>query len=116
MYSIEGEYVPYSRIIDPIASKGAVEDWLVQVEEVMLKSVKQVVEHSYQDYIKKSRDKWIIGWQGQAVLAVSKMFWTVQAEEAMKKNGLPGLQGYLEKLTTQLNETVKVVRTDINNL
>ena len=40
MYSIEGELVPYSRIIDPIASKGAVEDWLVQVEEVMIKSVK----------------------------------------------------------------------------
>jgi dynein heavy chain len=40
MYSVEGEYVPYTRVIDPIASKGQVEDWLVQVEEVMLKSVK----------------------------------------------------------------------------
>ena len=47
MYSIEGEFVPYTRVIDPIASKGAVEDWLVQVEEVMLKSVKQVIEQSY---------------------------------------------------------------------
>jgi dynein heavy chain len=40
MYSVEGELVPYTRVIDPIASKGQVEDWLVQVEEVMLKSVK----------------------------------------------------------------------------
>jgi len=40
MYSIEGEYVPFTRVIDPIASKGAVEDWLVQVEDVMIKSVK----------------------------------------------------------------------------
>jgi dynein heavy chain len=44
MYSVETEFVPYTRIIDTAASKGAVEDWLVQVEEVMLKSVKQVVE------------------------------------------------------------------------
>ena len=44
MYSVEGEFVAYTRIIDTAASKGAVEDWLVQVEEVMLKSVKQVVE------------------------------------------------------------------------
>lgn len=44
MYSIEGEYVPFTRIIDPIASKGAVEDWLVQVEDVMVKSVKQTID------------------------------------------------------------------------
>jgi dynein heavy chain len=64
MYSVEGEYVPYTRVIDPIASKGQVEDWLVQVEEVMLKSVKQVIEQSYQDYLKKAphRDKWVTCW------------------------------------------------------
>jgi len=47
MYSVEGELVPYTRVIDRIASKGQVEDWLVQVEEVMLKSVKQTIESSY---------------------------------------------------------------------
>lgn len=57
MYSSEGEQVPFTRIIDPIASKGQVEDWLCQVEEVMLKSVKDVVERSMQDYQKKDRDK-----------------------------------------------------------
>ena len=62
MYSIEGEYVPFATQIDPIASKGAVEDWLVQVEKVMVKSVKAACENSYQDYMKKSRDKWVIGW------------------------------------------------------
>lgn len=50
MYSIEGEYVPFTRVVDPIASKGAVEDWLVQVEDVMIKSVKQAIEQSYHDY------------------------------------------------------------------
>jgi dynein heavy chain len=29
MYSIEGELVQFVRVIDPIASKGKVEDWLV---------------------------------------------------------------------------------------
>lgn len=29
MYSIEGELVPYTKVIDPIASKGQVELWLV---------------------------------------------------------------------------------------
>lgn len=29
MYSVEGELVQFVRVIDPIASKGQVEDWLV---------------------------------------------------------------------------------------
>lgn len=92
MYSSEGELVPFTRIIDPGASKGQVEDWLRQVEEVMLKSVKEMIEKSLQDYSKKEREKWVISWQGQAVLAVDMIFWTSQAEEAMKKSGVAGLQ------------------------
>ncbi len=57
----------------------------------MIRSVRNVIEQSYQDYTKQSRDKWVIKWTGQAVLAVSMMFWTMQSEEAMKKNGLVGL-------------------------
>ena len=64
MYSIEGELVPYTRIIDPIASKGQVEDWLVQVEEVMLKSVKDVIEKSMNDYKVTNRAKWITSHTG----------------------------------------------------
>lgn len=76
MISGEGELVPFTRIIDPVASKGNVEDWLKQVEDVMLKSVKEVIEKALTDYMKKDRDKWVVSWQGQAVLAVSMMFWT----------------------------------------
>lgn len=62
MYSIEGELVPFTRQIDTMASKGAVEDWLRQVEEVMIKSVKKVIDDSHKDFGYKSRDKWIIFW------------------------------------------------------
>jgi dynein heavy chain len=34
----------------------------------------------------------------------------------MKKNGLPGLAQYQEKLIQQLNDTVGVVRTEISKL
>jgi dynein heavy chain, axonemal len=59
MYSVEGELVPYSRVIDPVASKGAVEDWLVQVEDVMLKSVKKIISDSRIAYMETPREKWI---------------------------------------------------------
>jgi dynein heavy chain len=91
MYSIEGEYVEFTREIDPEASKGNVEDWLLQVEDVMVRSVKNTIERSHKDYLKQDRSKWIINWAGQAVLCISMTFWTLEAEEAMKKSGLPGL-------------------------
>jgi len=77
----------------------------------MLKSVKDVVEKALQDYSKaKSREDWVMVWQGQAVLAVDCIYWTSLAEEAMKKSGLQGLQQYYEKLNKELNAIVALVR------
>jgi dynein heavy chain len=61
MYSIEEELIPYTKVIDPVASKGQVEDWLVQVEEIMIKSVKHVIIQAFEDY-PKGRDKWVTRW------------------------------------------------------
>jgi hypothetical protein len=44
------------------------------------------------------------------------MFWTMHAEEAMKKSGVAGLSQYYEKLQQQLLNTVGVVRTDVTSL
>ena len=44
------------------------------------------------------------------------MFWTMHAEEAMKKGGVQGLAAYYEKLQQQLLNTVGVVRSDVNAL
>jgi dynein heavy chain len=50
MYSIEGEKIDFTKIIDPMAAKGKVEEWLEQVEKTMIASVKKTVEDSYTDY------------------------------------------------------------------
>jgi dynein heavy chain len=41
MVSAEGEKVNFVRVIDPVAARGNVEEWLLQVEETMIKTVKQ---------------------------------------------------------------------------
>lgn len=109
MYSSEGEKVPFSKVIDPVAAKGQVEQWLVQVEEVMLSSVKDFHERALQDYNKKEREKWVLSWQGMAVLAVSMMYWTSQAEDAMKKGGLVGLKAFGTKLDNQVSKVDNLV-------
>ena len=105
MFSSEGERVPYVKIIDPVAAKGNVEEWLRPVEEVMIKSVKDVIDKSNLDYSKpgQEREKWVTQWQGQAVLAVSMMKWTAQAEEAMKKSGIAGLEVFYDKQNKQVS-------------
>jgi hypothetical protein len=66
---------------------------LVDANEGPLSQTKFVVEKALQDYSKaKSREDWVMVWQGQAVLAVDCIYWTSLAEEAMKKSGMQGLQ------------------------
>ena len=44
MLSSEGEKVQLSQVISTSAARGAVEKWLLQVEGVMLMSVRDVIE------------------------------------------------------------------------
>lgn len=46
MYSSEGERVQLIQHISTSEAKGAVEKWLVQVEDVMLRSVRDVIAQS----------------------------------------------------------------------
>ena len=47
MFSGDGECVPFTETLYP---KGNVEDWLLEVERVMRKSLKQIIEDSLKDY------------------------------------------------------------------
>lgn len=110
MKSSEGERIPYIKIIDPVLAKGNVEEWLKPVEEVMIKSVKAEIDKSNLNYTQpgQDREQWVTKWPGQAVLAVSMMKWTSQAEEAMKKGGIAGLEVYNEKLNKQVSKTLRL--------
>lgn len=46
MYSSEGERVGLIQRISTSEAKGAVEKWLIQVEDVMLRSIRDVIARS----------------------------------------------------------------------
>ena len=50
MLSENGEFVPFSTIIDPILCKGQFESWVAKLEEAMIKSVNQIIESAIKDY------------------------------------------------------------------
>ncbi len=46
MYSSEGEKVKFSQVISTSEAKGAVEKWLLQVQDIMILSVHDVIAQS----------------------------------------------------------------------
>ncbi|KAI7794029.1 dynein axonemal heavy chain 12 [Triplophysa rosa] len=109
MYSSEGERVELIQRISTSEARGAVEKWLVQVEDIMLKSVRDVINRSRLAYPETKRSQWVREWPGQVVLCTSQMYWTLEVHEAIR-SGANGLKKYYEQLQNQLNDIVELVR------
>uniref|UniRef100_A0A673A977 Dynein axonemal heavy chain 12 n=1 Tax=Sphaeramia orbicularis TaxID=375764 RepID=A0A673A977_9TELE len=109
MYSSEGERVELIQHISTSEAKGAVEKWLVQVEDVMLRSVRDVVARSRLAYAETQRNQWVKEWPGQVVLCTSQIYWTLEVHEAIRA-GADGLKNYYQQLQNQLNDIVELVR------
>ncbi|XP_063282951.1 dynein axonemal heavy chain 12 [Pelobates fuscus] len=109
MYSAEGERVELIQTISTSEARGAVEKWLIQVEDVMLRSIHDVIAKSRLAYPETPRKVWVRDWPGQVVLCVSQMYWTSEVHEAIH-SGLEGLKNYYDTLQLQLNDIVELVR------
>ncbi|KAM6924384.1 dynein axonemal heavy chain 12 [Xenentodon cancila] len=109
MYSSEGERVELIQSISTSEAKGAVEKWLVQVEDVMLRSVRDVVARSRVAYSETVRKQWVKEWPGQVVLCTSQIFWTLEVHEAIRA-GAAVLKNYYKQLQNQLSDIVELVR------
>ncbi|XP_034447227.1 dynein heavy chain 12, axonemal [Hippoglossus hippoglossus] len=109
MYSSEGERVQLIQHISTSEARGAVEKWLVQVEDVMLRSVRDVVARSRVAYAETARSQWVKEWPGQVVLCTSQIYWTMEVHEAIR-DGADGLKNYYQQLQNQLKDIVELVR------
>ncbi|KAG7472883.1 hypothetical protein MATL_G00114010 [Megalops atlanticus] len=109
MYSSEGERVQLLELISTSEARGAVEKWLVQVEDLMLRSIRDEVARSRLAYPERVRSQWVREWPGQVVLCTSQMFWTLEVHEAIG-SGPEGLKLYYQQLQEQLNVIVELVR------
>jgi dynein heavy chain len=64
MYSVEEEKVDFVRVIDTALAEGAVERWLVEIEDCMIKSVHEMIHNALVDYPKKPRHEWVLQHKG----------------------------------------------------
>ncbi|NXF75625.1 DYH7 protein, partial [Sclerurus mexicanus] len=109
MCSSEGERIQLISTISTSEARGAVEKWLIQVEDIMLKTIRDVIAKSRLAYLETERKRWVLEWPGQVVLCVSQMYWTSEVHEVLC-SGSEGLKGYYDTLQLQLNDIVELVR------
>ena len=50
--------------------KGNVDKWMLDIETVMRKTLREFARDSLKDYYKTKRTEWVSAWPGQIVLAV----------------------------------------------
>ena len=110
MISSEGEKVDLSTIISTAEARGAVGKRLLQVEQIMTQSVRDVIEVARDDYPKNIRHDWVKNWPGQVVLAVTQLFWTSEVQEAIDEGGSVQLAKYGVRLQDDLMKIVELVR------
>ncbi len=81
---------------------------LIQVEEAMRSSLRDVTRKAYEDYAVSDRLQWILKWPGQVVLCGSSMYWTAEVVASIHGSSLPQ---YEQTCTSQLQCIVNKVIT-----
>lgn len=109
MKSSEDEVVDLVDIISTSAARGQVEKWLIELETIMRRSIRHVVQQAIRAYPRKPRKDWVLEWPGQTILCVGKMYWTLRIEESMLQ-GSTGMDKYFQQCQTELNEVILLIR------
>jgi dynein heavy chain len=102
MNSSEGEKVQFKA---PVRLEGVVEGWLCVVENMMHKSLRDVLRACRLDLKKhlSKREKWVRDWPGQVIITASQIQWTADCEKALDRGDKKGLKSIRKKQTSSNN-------------
>jgi dynein heavy chain len=100
--------------INPNDTGGNVEVWLIEVEQMMKKSLAYAIDSSMKDYLQSDRIDWLFKWQGQVIVAINQTRWCFDVEKVFtEENRSENLEVYYKYLCSELMRTVELVRGDI---
>eukprot|EP00392_Amoebophrya_sp_AT5.2_P008932 g8960.t1 len=115
MISAEGEEIELKNKIDTNkpGNRGAVERWLVELEESMMDTLRLVIAECNDNYAQIERHQWCLLWPGQVAICTSCYYWTIGAEEYLNKKKIGE---YEKKLFQQISNIVELVRGEMSKL
>ena len=109
MISSQKESIELDTVISTADARGQVEKWLLQLEEIMVSTIRKETLLSMDDYPTKKRIDWVQLWPGQVVLSVSQKYWTEKTHIAVNA-GLGPLKAYSQECTDDITAVVYLVR------
>jgi dynein heavy chain len=115
MISSEKEVIELNEVISTTATRGKVEEWLLTLEGVMKRSVRDRVSDGVDSYAKMDRVEWIKVQPGQVALCVGQTYWTSGMHTAIKA-GIPAIKAYFDKQNEDLGHIVQLVRGKVPKL
>lgn len=83
---------------------------MLQVEEQMVRSVRQEIYLSYLDYETNERTTWVRVWPGMVVLCVSQIYWSLEVQNCLVGRATLAMESLYEKLRSQVLQLVDLVR------
>jgi dynein heavy chain len=107
--SSQKEIIEMNTVISTAAARGQVEKWMLQLEQIMVSSIRDITLEAFDDYSVKERIQWVQDWPGQVVLSVTGAFWTSNTHVAINK-GLDALKAYTQECTDEIMKVVYLVR------
>ena len=114
MYSREKEYVEFQQ---PLILKGAVEHWLVELEQEMKKCLKFKLNDAIVQYDERPREKWILEHCSQLALAGTQVFWTSEVNMAfikMEEGNELAMKELYKKQCVQLTNLITLIQGTLN--
>lgn len=111
IFSQESEKIILTATINTEETHGSVEKWLIQVEDQMVKSVRNEIILSHESYANTDRNTWVQLWPGQVVLAVSQIYWTLNVHACLCLQPIRPLKDFYNELVIQLQEIVALIRS-----
>ena len=117
MNSPDGEYAaftPAGVVID-----GAVEAWLLAVEDVMRSSLKKTLSATLAAMKGLKREKWVNDFPGQLLITAGQTSWTGECEKGLaecEKGNRAGMRTTKKKQISMLNKYAEMVRGQLSKL
>lgn len=116
MYSDEGEHF---RFHQAQKAEGAVEDWMLTVDEQMQDTLQRISKSAVYYYASQERMEWIQNYIGMVAILGTQIWWTWQVEDAFRKvadGDKNAMKNELKKENQQVQDLVAFVRSPINKL
>eukprot|EP00918_Siedleckia_nematoides_P060998 GHVU01133147.1.p1 GENE.GHVU01133147.1~~GHVU01133147.1.p1 ORF type:complete len:259 (+),score=39.59 GHVU01133147.1:1528-2304(+) len=110
--SVEGEELKLQRSVDPRASRGNVEMWLLELEAEMRKTVQVSITGAGDNYSDERLEYWAQKWPGQAAICASQLLWTSKASQAIVTNPRTKLKQCLEWCEQRVLRLCKLSRCE----